>query len=75
MIQFKYLFSEDGKKASIGRFVLWILLTISIYFWFTRPYNEFPETLFYTLIFVLIYNLSKKGFRILEKFILKFKLK
>ena len=52
------LISDDGTNLSMGRVAFWILLSISTYFWFKEI--KFPETLYYFVSYVILYNFGKK---------------
>lgn len=67
-MKFSSLISEDSKNLSLGRVSFWIVFGISIYFWFRREPDKFPETLFYSFMLLLLYNISKKGFDSINRF-------
>jgi len=54
------LFSEDGVNFSLGRITFWLILSISIFFWFKKPVDAFPPSLLHTLYLLIGYNVSKK---------------
>ena len=63
MLSVSRLFSEDSKNISIGRITLWLMISLSIYFWLARPVLEFPPSLLHMLYLSTGYNLAKKGLR------------
>lgn len=66
-MSFKYLITEDGERVSIGRVTFIIILATMLFFWITG--KTVVDTLFYTWVLLLVYNLSKKGIRSLDKFL------
>lgn len=54
------LFTQGDNKMSIGKFITMASFTISVYFWFTRAPELFPESLTLTLQTSLIYALGGK---------------
>lgn len=70
-MQFRNLISEnsldDGTPViSLGRVSFWLILSFCSYFWFCVEVAAFPPTLFYTLGFLMIYNVSKKSLKSLD---------
>lgn len=58
---------EDGTiVVSLGRVSFWIIFTFCTYFWFFLPIAAFPPNLFHTLVFLMIYNISKKSVKALD---------
>lgn len=61
------LISEDeGNKISLGRLSFWLIFALCWYFWLFLPVTVFPDSLFYTLAFLMAYNVSKKSLRVLD---------
>lgn len=58
------LYEKGNDEISLGRVVLWTLLIISIHFWYTRPWNEFPSSLSEAFMYTLAYNLFKKSIQV-----------
>ena len=71
-VDFRSLISEDkdpetGKLLiSLGRICFWTVFGFCIYFWFFLPIPAFPPNLFQTLVFLMMYNVSKKGVKSLD---------
>ena len=73
MAKFKFssLISEETKEdgsiiVSLGRVSFWIIFGFCSFFWFGMPVAAFPPNLFQTLVFLMIYNISKKSVKALD---------
>ena len=70
-LKFSSLISEETREdgsiiVSLGRVSFWIILSFCTFFWFGLPITSFPPNLFHTLVFLMIYNISKKSVKALD---------
>ena len=69
--EFHRLFCEDNFHVSLGRILLWICFFYSTYFWIIREPKDFPTTLAEFSMYLLLYNISKKGISSFNTFVEK----
>ena len=68
MLSFRFLFSDDGERASIGRVTMW-LFTIAILYRFIFFGNDIPVNVVYVYYALVMYNLFKKPMPAINQFL------
>ena len=54
------LISDDSENVSMGKIAFWILMINDIFFWWFKAAKDFPDSLYYITLYVLLYNFGKK---------------
>ena len=65
MLDLKFLFSEDGKTASLGRISFWIF-SIVFLIKFIVSNQDIPSNFLVAYLSIVAYNFGKKTMKILE---------